>query len=65
MMAGSTTTRLGSRIMPTVNGRRFIAGAIARFLADDDNAPALIILDNGEDAGGNIGPLGPRRSSCT
>jgi glycosyltransferase involved in cell wall biosynthesis len=45
--------------MPTANRRRFVPGAIARFLAQDWPSRELIILDDGADAIGDIVPDHP------
>ena len=54
-MLGSSPP-LASCIMPTANRRRFIPGAIARFLAQDFAGAELVILDDGEDAVGDLVP---------
>jgi len=48
-----------SCIMPTANRRRFVPTAIACFLAQDYPASELIILDDGEDAVGDLVPTHP------
>ena len=50
---------LASCIMPTANRRRFVPGAIARFLAQDWPARELIILDDGADAVADLVPEHP------
>jgi hypothetical protein len=50
---------LVSAIMPTANRRAFVAGAIGRFLAQDYDNAELIILDDGDDAVGDLIPNDP------
>src|SRR5258708_38752741 len=54
-----SATPLASCIMPTAHRRRFVPGAIARFLAQDWPARELIILDDGDDAVGDLAPEHP------
>jgi ADP-heptose:LPS heptosyltransferase/SAM-dependent methyltransferase len=42
--------------MPTANRRAFVPGAIGRFLAQDYDNAELIILDDGDDAVGDLAP---------
>lgn len=51
---------LASCLMPTANRRRFVPGAIARFLAQDYDRAELIILDDGEDAVADLAPDHPK-----
>jgi ADP-heptose:LPS heptosyltransferase/SAM-dependent methyltransferase len=58
-MTASTDVPLVSAIMPTANRRAFVAGAIGRFLAQDYENAELIILDDGDDAVGDLIPDDP------
>ena len=53
-------TPLASCLMPTANRRRFVPGAITRFLAQDYANAELIILDDGEDAVADLVPSHPK-----
>jgi ADP-heptose:LPS heptosyltransferase len=53
-------TPLASCLMPTANRRRFVPGAIARFLAQDYANAELVILDDGEDAVADLVPADER-----
>jgi glycosyltransferase involved in cell wall biosynthesis len=55
-----TTTPLVSCIMPTRNRRPFVAQAVRYFLRQDYPAGELIVLDDGEDAVGDLIPAGGR-----
>jgi glycosyltransferase involved in cell wall biosynthesis len=55
-MAGS----LVSCLMPTANRRRFVPGAIARFLAQDYEGCELLIVDDGDDRVADLVPDDPR-----
>jgi ADP-heptose:LPS heptosyltransferase/SAM-dependent methyltransferase len=55
-----TNAPLVSAIMPTANRRAFVPGAIGRFLAQDYDNAELIILDDGDDAVGDLAPADPR-----
>jgi hypothetical protein len=50
---------LVSCIMPTANRRRFVPAAIGMFLAQDYPDKELVILDDGEDAVGDLVPPRP------
>ena len=53
-------TPLVSCVMPTANRRRFMPGAIAGFLRGDYPDAELVILDDGDDAVGDLVPVDPR-----
>jgi ADP-heptose:LPS heptosyltransferase/SAM-dependent methyltransferase len=55
-MTAATEVPLVSAIMPTANRRAFVPGAIGRFLAQDYDNAELIILDDGDDAVGDLAP---------
>lgn len=54
------TRPVASCIMPTYNRRRFVPGAVERFLAQDLADLELIVVDDGTDPIGDVLPADPR-----
>jgi glycosyltransferase involved in cell wall biosynthesis/SAM-dependent methyltransferase len=60
MTQAETQTTLVSCIMPTANRRAFVAQAISYFLRQDYERKELIVVDDGEDAVGDLIPADER-----